>query len=226
MIRICLLCLPLLLAAGAAYAQLYPSKVTRMDTGKVYLRLQPIGLADLLDGNFTVGGEYRFNKTWSATLDAGFIFYSKYMGYTEKTTGILLRPGIRKYAGKYKDYFFDLQLHYKEVMYRVYDWIDRGVVNGAPAYQELTTFRYRKQVYGVHLMAGGREFLTKDHRLFLEIVAGIGIHYKVTGAYHEGNSLVEDPFALVINRNNNLKTPARTVMPALPLTVRVVYKLR
>jgi hypothetical protein len=226
MIRICLLCLPLLLAAGAAHTQLLPSKAARIDTGKIYLRFNPVGLADLLDGNFTVGGEYRFNNTWSATMDAGFIFYSLYMSRSKKATGILLRPGVRKYAGKNKDYFFDLQFHYKEVMYRVNDWIQRDVINEASAYSQLTTFRFRKQVYGVHLMAGGKEFLTKDHRLFLEIVVGFGIHYKVTGAYHEENSRIEDPFALTINRAGNMKTPARAVVPALPMTLRLVYKLR
>src|SRR5689334_14371940 len=114
MIRILLLCLLLLLTAGAASAQLFSSRVIPNDTGKVYLRFSPIGLVDLLDGNFTVGGEYRFNSSWSVTMDGGFIFYSHYVR-NDKATGILLRPGIRKYAGKKKDYFFDLQFHYKEV---------------------------------------------------------------------------------------------------------------
>jgi len=226
MIRIYLLSLPLLLAAGATYAQLFPSKAAQMDTGKVYLRFQPIGLADVLDGNFTVGGEYRFSDNWSVTMDAGYIFYSKYQPHGETASGFLLRAGLRKYAGKKKDYWFDLQFHYKEVMYRVNDWIQRDVVDGASSYEELTKFRFRKQVYGVHLMGGGREFLTKDHRLFLEIVAGVGIHYKVTGAYGEANSLYEDPFALTVNADNNLKTPAKAVVPALPFTIRVVFKLR
>jgi hypothetical protein len=226
MIRICLLCLPLLLAAGATHAQLFPSKPARIDTGKIVLRFNPVGLADFLDGNFTVGGEYRFNNSWSATMDAGVIFYSHYMARSDRATGILFRPGIRKYTGKNKDYFFDLQFHYKEVMYRVNDWIERGVVNEASAYSQLTTFRFRKQVYGVHLMGGGREFLTKDHRLFVEVVAGLGIHFKITGPYHEDNSRFEDPFALVVNRNNNLKTTAKTVVPSFPFTIRLVYKLR
>src|SRR5689334_13760163 len=125
MVRVCLLCLPLLLAVWAGNAQKVALKPLRIDTGKVYLRFNPIGLIDILDGNFTVGGEYRFNNSWSAIMDAGYIFYSKYIPYAEKTSGILLRPGIRTYIGKYKDVFFDLQFHYKEVMYHVNDWIQR-----------------------------------------------------------------------------------------------------
>jgi hypothetical protein len=159
-------------------------------------------------------------------MDAGVIFYSHYIARCDRATGILFRPGIRKYTGKSKDYFFDLQFHYKEVMYRVNDWIERGVVNEASAYAQLTTFRFRKQVYGVHLIGGGREFLTKDHRLFVEVVAGLGIHFKITGPYHEDNSRFEDPFALVVNRKNNLKTTAKTVVPALPMTFRLVYNLK
>lgn len=226
MVRVCLLCLFLLLAAGAGNAQMFASKLPRIDSGKVFLRFNPIGLIDLLDENFTVGGEYRFSDTWSFIMDAGYIFKSQYIGTSEKTSGVLLRPGLRNYTGKSKDFFFDLQFHYKDVMYHVNDWIQRDVVNGASSYEERTTFRFRKQVYGVNLMGGGREFLTKDHRLFFEVVAGIGIHYKVTGVYKEANSLYEDPFALVVNRKENLKTPARNVVPALPVTIRVVFKLR
>lgn len=226
MIRICLLCLLLLSAAGAANAQLFSSQVSRNDTGKIYLKFSPLGLIDFQDGNITVGGEYRFNSSWSVLMDAGAILYSQYMRNCDRTTGILLRPGIRKYGGRYKDYFFDLQFHYKRVMYRVNDWIERDVVNDVSGYEELATFRYRKQVFGVQILGGGREFLTRDHRLFLEVTAGFGVHYKITGPYQEGNSRYEDPFALVVNSNNNLKTTARVVVPALPVNIRVVYKLR
>jgi hypothetical protein len=76
-------------------------------------------------------------------------------------------------------------------------------------------------------MAGGKEFLPKDHRLFLEVTAGFGLHYKIAGPYHESNSRYEDPFALTFNRNENLSTPpARTVVPALPINIRLVYKLK
>jgi hypothetical protein len=226
MIRICLLCLPLLLAAGITDAQLFPTKVSQKDSGKIYVRFSPIGLVDLLDENFTIGGEYRINSSWSAIMDAGFIFYSKYMRNCEKATGVLLRPGVRKYAGERRAYFFDLQFHFKQVMYHVNDWIEREVVDEAAAYDQLTKFRYRKQVFGVHLMGGGKEYLTKDHRLLLEIVAGVGIHYKITGPYHEVNSRFEDPFALTVNRKNNLSPVARTVVPALPVNVRLVFTLR
>lgn len=226
MIRIFLSGLLLLLTAGAANAQLFSSQVSRNDTGKIYLRFSPIGLIDFLDGNFTVGGEYRFNNNWSVTMDAGFIFYSQYVR-SNRTAGLLLRPGIRKYAGKKKDYFFDLQFHYKGVMYHVNDWIERDVVDGVSGYEQLTTFKYRKQVFGVQLMSGGKEFLTRDHRLFLEVAAGFGLHYKVIGPYHEPNSRYEDPFALVVNSRENLSTPpSRTIVPSLPVTVRLVYKLR
>src|SRR5688572_24232604 len=142
--RICLLCLLMLLAAVAGNAQYITDQLMQTGTGKLYLRHNPLGLIDFLDGNITFGGEYRFNDTWSATLDAGGILYSQYFPKTRKATGILLRPGVRIYPGKYKDYFVDLQFHYKQVMYNIKDWIDRDVVNGVATYEELKTFRYRK----------------------------------------------------------------------------------
>ena len=227
MVRICLFCLPLLLATEAARAQLFSSKVALNDTGKIYLRFSAFGLIDVLDGNFTVGGEYRFNKSWSVTMDAGYIFYSRYVIKSDRSGGILLRSGIRKYAGKKLDYFFELQFHYKEVMYHVNDWIERDVVDGMSAYEQLTTFRYLKRVFGVQVLSGGKEFLTRDHRLFLEVTAGLGLHYKITGPYHENNSRYEDPYALVVNSKENLSTPpTRTVVPALPINIRLVYRLR
>jgi len=223
MVRICLWCLPLLLTAGAANAQLFSSKVIQNDTGKIYLRFSPFGLLDLLDENFTVGGEYRFNNTWSATMDAGFIFNSQYMNHCDRATGVLLRPGIRKYAGKKKDYFFDLQFHYKDIMYHMNDWIQRDIVGGVSTYEQLAKFRYRKQVYGIHLTAGGKEFFTKDHRLFMEVTAGFGLHFKKIGTWHEGNSRYEDPYSLSANDN---AFRVNTVVPALPVSIKLVYRLK
>jgi hypothetical protein len=154
-----MLCLSLLLVAAAGNAQLFSSKTWQGDTGKINLRLNLPGLIDVLDGNASVGGEMRFNKTWSVIMDASYIFYSAYLNNVERTSGIVLRPGVRLYAGKYRNVFIDLQFHYKGVRYNVNDWLGKDMVNNVATYQERTTFQDRKRVYGGHIIVGGKEFL-------------------------------------------------------------------
>lgn len=223
--RILLLCLLPLLVAGITNAQLLtPKPKVLNDTGRLYVRWNPVGLIDVFDGNITLGGEYRFNHTWAATLDAGYLFYSQYVGGMHPVTGILLRPGVRLYIGKGKDLFIELQFHYKEVMYKVQDWIERELVDGASTYEQYTTFRYRKQVLGGHITAGGKVFLTRDHRLLLEIYAGVGVHFRKEGPYKEPRSAYD--FNPVITTTRTPSEVVKTVWPALPTAIRLVYKFR
>jgi len=233
--RICLFCLLLLLAAVTGNAQFIMAQAMQTDTGKLYLRHNPLGLIDFLDGNITFGSEYRFNDTWSATLDAGGILYSQYFPKSKRAIGILLRPGVRLYPGKYKDYFVELQFHYKQVTYNIRDWLDRDVVNGVSTYEELKTFRYRKRAIGVNIMGGMKQYLSKNHRLFIEIYLGPGVHFKNQKLVDEPNARYDPPFTLFTTDNtsnntagnNSNNTPGeRSVVPALPGGVRLTYRLR
>lgn len=233
MLRIFLFCL-LLLAAVTGKAQFIMAQAMQGDTGKLYLRHNPLGMIDFLDGNITVGGEYRFTNTLSATMDAGYIFYSEYFSKSKRASGILFRPGVRVYPGKYKDYFVDLQLHYKQVMYHVKDWIDRDLVNGVASYEELKTFRYRKQVWGVNIMGGMKQYMTRNHRFFIEVFLGVGIHIKDQNLYHEPNARYDAPFTFNTTNNatNNTtndaqnNTPSgRSVLPAVPGGIRLTWRI-
>jgi hypothetical protein len=233
--RIFLFCLFLLLVAVRGNGQFIMAQAMQGNTGKLYLRHVPSGLIDFLDGNINLGSEYRFNGTWSATLDAGAIFYSQYFANSKKTRGILLRPGVRIYPGKYKDYFVELQLHYKQVMYHITDWIERDLVNGVPSYEELTTFRYQKRVWGVHIMGGIKEYLGSNHRLSIEVYLGLGVHFKKQNPYNEPNSWYEPAFTLSTTDNRfdnssgntqNNTLSVRSVVPAVPGGVRLTYLLR
>lgn len=232
--RIFLFFLLLLLAAVTGNAQFIMAQAMQGDSGKLYLRHNPAGLIDLLDVNITIGGEYRFTDTWSATMDAGAIFYSQYFANAKKARGILLRPGVRIYPGKYKDYFVDLQLHYKQVMYHITDWIERDLVNGVASYEELKTFRYRKRVWGVHIMGGMKQYLTKNRRLFIEVYLGLGVHFKNQSPYNEPNSWYEPAYTLSTDDNRidntsgntqNNTSSARSVVPALPGGIRLTWRI-
>lgn len=221
--RICLLCLLLLLMAGAGNAQSYSSRTWRNDTGKIYLRANLLGLIDVFDGNASFGAEYRLNRSWSVTMDAGYIFYSLYNGKAEKASGILLRPAIRKYTSKYRDRFIDLQLHYKNVAYNIYDWLGKDVVNGVPTYEELKVFQYRKRVMGAQILFGGREELTWNHRLFLEVFVGLGLRYKEEWLPKEANSRYDLNNSSYFRNASSEK--ANHLLPALPIGVRFIYAL-
>jgi hypothetical protein len=221
--RICIFSLLLLLMAGVGNAQSYSSRTWRNDTGKVYLRANLLGLIDVFDGNASFGAEYRLNKSWSVTMDAGYIFYSLYTGKAQKASGILLRPAIRKYTSKYRDRFIDLQLHYKSVEYHINDWLGKDVVNDVPTYEELKVFKYRKRVMGAQILFGGREELTWNHRLFLEIFVGLGLHYKEEWLPGEANSRYAPNNSSYFRNASSEKV--NRLLPAVPMGVRFIYTL-
>ena len=231
------LCLMVLLAATSGKAQFIRNELlgkrtpvnspgywrADVDTGKLYLRMNPAGLIDMYDMNINIGSEYRINHNWSATMDAGYIYFSQYAGRVKHASGILLRPGIRKYAGKRKDFFLELQLHYKEVSYRVEDWLEKSLVNDVATYEEYKTFRYHKQVFGAHFTIGAREYLSRNHRWFFEVYAGVGLHYKKEGMRNETNSRYDPPNLLLI-ANGSSETVKR-FSPAVPGGIRLVFRL-
>jgi hypothetical protein len=184
--RINLLCLLLLLLTAAGNAQPFsnrsrfngPGFNPRMDIGKVYVRGGPLGLLDVYDGNFSLGGEYRLNRNWSVTMDAGYIFYSAYLLKAKNAMGIVLRPGIRWYTGIDRNVFIECQFHYKGVRYHVNDWLGKDAVNNVAAYEELKEFQYSKRVMGAQIMIGFRKFLWQSQRLFVETYLGWGFIIK------------------------------------------------
>jgi hypothetical protein len=210
--------LPLLLLALVGNGQTINGRGLRADTGTLYLRCSPLGFIDLYDGNINLGGEYRLNNTWAATLDAGAILYSTYF-ISDRTSGFLFRPGIRFYPKGDKDFFIDMQLHYKNVTYRIKDWLQKDVVANVASYEEYKVFRFKKQVMGVHVMAGFRDYFGDSRRFYLEGYVGLGLHYKDEGLHNEPNSKYD--FGLRVRRNTG-----KYLVPALPAGVRLVYLLR
>ncbi|OQP49271.1 hypothetical protein [Niastella populi] len=208
-----------LLAATGGRAQQKVKRALKEDTGKLYLRFNPLGPIDPWDGNITPGAEYRFNDTWAATLDAGAILYSAYFGHTKMATGFLLRPGIRMYPGRSKDFFIDMQFHYKEVTYQIRNWLEKDVVANVASYEEYKLFKYKKQVMGGRVMVGVRNYFAGNPRLYMEAYVGLGIHYKVEGLHNEPGSQFNRPWRIISDN------PKQT-LPAFPLGVRFIYKIR
>jgi hypothetical protein len=213
-------CLLLLLVVLAGWGQSTIRRELRADTGTFYFRFSPLGMIDMFDGNVTLGSEYRLNDTWAVTLDAGYIMYSAYRS-AKRTTGFIFRPGIRVYPTRWKDFFIDLQFHYKNVTYRINDWLEKDVVADVASYEEYKVFKYRKQVIGGNISAGVRNYFTNNRRFYIEGYFGVGIHYKDEGIHNEPNSRYDRGLRLFNDRDDG-----KYVLPALPAGLRIVYLLR
>jgi hypothetical protein len=208
-----------MLLVTAGKAQRPVRRTMKADTGKLFLRYNPLGPLDFFDGNITFGSEFRFNDTWAATLDAGAILYSAYFDKTRLTTGFLLRPGIRVYPARHKGFFVDAQFHYKDVTYRINDRLEKDVVGNVASYEEHKVFRYKKQVMGGRIMIGFRTYFTRNARFFMEAYGGFGINYKVEGLHNEPGSRYERRWRII---NDN---PKQT-LPSLPHGMRLIYRIR
>ncbi|MBO9200979.1 MULTISPECIES: DUF3575 domain-containing protein [Niastella] len=226
MYRTCFLCLLLLLVTVIGNAQKYKSKTYFGDTGKVKLRMNFLGLADLYDGNVSIGGEIALNKRLSVIMDAGYICYSAYLPRIQKTSGIIFRPGIRLTLGQYRNTFIDLQFHYKGVRYTVNGWLDKDVVNNVPTFQEYKKFQIQKRVSGGQITFGGKESITQNGRWYLEFYIGVGLHYREENLYNEPGSEYGNGFSFIIPIRAITSDKHTHVTVAVPAGIRLVYNIK
>ncbi|MBA4141109.1 MAG: hypothetical protein H0X70_11555 [Segetibacter sp.] len=183
---------------------------------KLLLRFNILGLADPLDQNLSFGLEHRFHPNWSTGTDAGWIFASQYVQNHKGVNGFIVRPFIRYYPDTNGAGFFEAELHYKYVAYKIEDWLGREPVNNVPTYEEYTNFSFQKQVVGIHFKAGLQANISRDARFKFEFTGGLGVRYK----WHKvRNGLYTRGQRGVINTSQNYFTPA------LPLNLRLMYAL-
>lgn len=188
------------------------------DVDKITARFNFFGLVDVFDENISVGGEYRFNDHWSAGTDVAYIYSSIYLSQSKKTRGYTIRPFLRYYPDEKRTGFFEAQLHYKSVAYHLTDWIDRDVVNGVPGYQEYTSFHYNKKVYGINIIAGTKENLSRNKKLKIVLYLGVGYRYKTQGS---------DIGSYLRQRGNNISiyNPEYSTL-VLPMGASLVYLIK
>ena len=182
-------------------------------------RFNVLGLLHPSDQNFSVGVEIRFNQQWSAGTDAGYIFYSNYLLQANRTSGFIVRPFIRHYYKESRRSFVEAELHYKMANYKLEDWVGREVVNGVPAYEELTKFTFRKQAFGLHVKFGKVNPLTKNKKLFIEYYLGMGIRWK-------WNKSMDGEYRLQEGIFSGYKTDPEFTGLAVPMGVRLLFKIK
>lgn len=205
-----------LLLLAAPYKVLSQQNKPEIQEPKLSLRFNFLGLIDGFDYNLTLGVERRFHPNWSAGTDAGWIFYSNYIQNTKGSNGFILRPFIRYYP-RMRNSFWEAELHYKYVSYKIEDWIGRAPVNNVPAYSEYTTFNLNKYAWGFHLKWGLQANLSRDKRFKFEFSTGLGLRFK----RHNVPGGVYNSMGVINNITNDTYVGA-----VIPLTGRLVYVLK
>jgi hypothetical protein len=94
------------------------------------------------------------------------------------------------------------------------------VVNNVPAYEEKTSFRYRKQITGFHVMYGTKKYISRNERWYIEAYIGFGVHFRKEYPFHESNSLYRLQ-GRAINPSDGV-----SAWPAFPCGFRLGYRIR
>jgi len=185
---------------------------------RIMARFNFTGMLDPYDENASLGGEYKFAAGWSVGGDVAYIFNSTYVPNVKKTTGYIVRPFIRLYPDTWRRGFIEVQLHYKHASYQLTDWVGKDITNGVPAYEEFTTFYYKKKAWGFHFNAGSWTNLTANNKLRLEVFIGLGMRFK---KQYTDNALYTPQKAAFMELYN----PHYTTV-VLPMGMRLVYDLK
>lgn len=187
------------------------------DSKKIIGRFNFLGLLDPLDENVSIGVEYKFAPQWSSGMDAAYIFNSEYLKGSKHCAGFIFRPSIRFYPNNGRHGYFEAELHYKHVAYRLTDWLGKDVVDGVPSYEEYTTFHFIKNAYSITFKTGTWSYLTNDKKLRMEYYIGLGMRFKNQYVKNGSYSPDTDIFGGLYNPNY--------ATPVFPMGIRLVYDL-
>ena len=96
----------------------------------------------LLGPDYTLTGGYekRISPNLVLASEAGIIMGSSYFSNMEnsgRAWGILLRPSVKFFMDRDKNFYLQPQLFYKMVNNQLYDWLGKNCVDEGPAYEEL-----------------------------------------------------------------------------------------
>lgn len=205
----------ILMCTGGLYAQSEPARPALY---KKAVRFNMLGLLDVFDGNFSLGGEYAFRPKWSVTTDVSFILYSVYFEGNKRALGYSIKPGIRYYAFDNQRGFLEAVVFYKRVGYKMEDWLDKDVVNGIPAYEQYQEFIIRKRVAGLNIQAGLQKSISANKLLRLEGYFGLGIRVKWQDIKDHPEASFNNSDSFFWRGNNEYY-----VVPSVPFGIRLMY---
>lgn len=197
-----------------------------LPAGTALLRWNLFGILDPVTPNFTLGMEYKYRKSWSAGMDAGYIYNPGYYTEVKRTNGIILRPSVRFYPSESQRGYVEGELHFKTATYVVEDWLGRDVVNGVISYEEFSRFKYVRTSIGAHLKGGIMASLGKKQNLWLDFFLGFGLRYRDEYVKDQPNSLytgsvAEISLGPVVNENTR-----KVILPSIPFGMRLVLRVK
>ena len=140
------------------------------------LSLNPTVLASL-DHTVMLGVEKQVSSRLVAVLDAGYVFATSHYRAQNirQASGFSVRPGFKLLFRRDPKGYFAVQTFYKQVNYRLYDWLGKDCINGVPAYEQLQEFVWQKKSLSINLLAGYT--LELSGRLLVDFYAGPGIKW-------------------------------------------------
>ena len=143
---------------------------------KTALSFNPTVLA-ATDNTAMIGAEQRLKNRLALVLDAGYVFSTYYMtnDALKGTSGFTFRPGLKLYE-KGMHGFFQFQVSYKQVDYKMEDWLGKDCVDNVATYEKFQEFIYRKKTLSFNALAG--ELFRLSDAVMLELYAGIGMKIK------------------------------------------------
>ncbi len=188
-----------------------------------FVRINVSGLLDPIETNISGGMEYRLKDNLSVSLDAGYIFYSRYYQLKNgNSSGFLLRPAIRYYTDYYKKFYVEAELNFKTVTTKLTDWLGKDCVNNVRTYEEFTTFKIRKNIIGLNFKSAYLINLSKNNKLWLEPYFGLGIKQRMEFILNEPASCYR--FGTIFNRQN-IVTNTKEIQASFPLGLRLLIKI-
>ncbi|HWJ27347.1 MAG TPA: hypothetical protein VNS32_12450 [Flavisolibacter sp.] len=196
---------------------LFAQAQKKVDTIQYKMLIGFSPLAMIQDDNVLMAnGEYRLTSKLALAVDAGYIFYSSYYTSVQNASGFIFRPAIRGYMNERNNFYIQGQAFYKSATYLLHDWLNRDVENGVPAYQEMTDFRYRKNVVGGNFMIGTIQPIFKRNG-YVDLYMGFGLRYKKSHLVNEPRSTYRRP--------SFITTDDRT-LPSLPMGIKFMFVIQ
>jgi hypothetical protein len=171
----------------------------------------------LLQIDYTLMGgiEFRLQERLMLLTEGGYIYASSYIGNSAGASGFIIRPSVKFFPARRKNFYLQSQFFYKNVTHKLHDWLGKLAVNGVPTYEELQDFRFRREVYGGNFIAGFLLPISKGNA-FIDLYAGFGIRFK-------SEHLVKEPTS--VYNAKGLVPVSATPFPSLPGGIRFIIPL-
>lgn len=209
----CLLCLQTLHSQNSKPVQDYQKSI----------HLSPLALIQV-DYTLMAGAEYRVRPNFAWVLEAGYIFASSYLSDFENESpgsGFIVRPSVRFYMGNKNRFYLQPQLYYKMVTHNNHNWVGRDCVDGVSSYEELTEFKYRRNILGVNATFGKIVPLGRSGKRFVDFYLGIGFKYKKAVIVNDPGGCFTPPNILMTTTD-----PDNGYFPNLPAGMKLIFSIQ